>query len=192
MSTISADEEIDGHRAKLEAMLPELRLYAIALAGEEGVEDLMQATLEAALRPHPHSDESRTAKGRLFQLMRSRWRQVGIQDRKRKRGEAEFLNVVNALGEEWGRETGAQLKLDLALQAMDSLQERQREVLEAVVIKGMTYEETSTALKIPIGTVMSRLSRARAALTAALQSANEMSRSVERGARVEEELSGAH
>lgn len=46
------------------------------------------------------------------------------------------------------------------LQRVDGLPLEQRDVLLLVVIDGLSYAETATALGIPIGTVMSRLSRA--------------------------------
>jgi RNA polymerase sigma-70 factor (ECF subfamily) len=45
--------------------------------------------------------------------------------------------------------------------ALNSLSEENRAVLMLIVIEGYTYQEVATALDIPIGTVMSRLSRAR-------------------------------
>ena len=45
--------------------------------------------------------------------------------------------------------------------ALRTLPDEQREVLLLIAVEGMTYEEASGALAIPIGTVMSRLSRGR-------------------------------
>jgi RNA polymerase sigma-70 factor (ECF subfamily) len=48
--------------------------------------------------------------------------------------------------------------------AMAALPEGQREVLSLVAIEGLSYREAAETLDIPVGTVMSRLSRAREAL----------------------------
>ena len=51
------------------------------------------------------------------------------------------------------------------LTAIQSLPERDREVLALVAWAGLTYEQAAAALDVPVGTVRSRLSRARARLT---------------------------
>lgn len=64
--------------------------------------------------------------------------------------------------------TVTETKLRDALDAISALPEREQEVVMLVLWSGLTYEETATALDIPIGTVQSRLSRARAKLQIAL------------------------
>jgi RNA polymerase sigma-70 factor (ECF subfamily) len=56
---------------------------------------------------------------------------------------------------------GDQLELQDMDRALQSLSPEQREVVLFVAVEQLTYEEVSRALDIPIGTVMSRLSRAR-------------------------------
>lgn len=53
--------------------------------------------------------------------------------------------------------------LRIAQRGIDALPADQREVLALVAIAGMAFREAAEALAIPIGTVMSRLARARAA-----------------------------
>lgn len=49
--------------------------------------------------------------------------------------------------------------------ALETLGDDQREVLFLVVSEGLTYEQTARAINVPVGTIMSRLSRAREALS---------------------------
>ncbi len=56
---------------------------------------------------------------------------------------------------------------------MAALPERDREVIALVVWSGLSYEQAATALGVPVGTVRSRLSRARARLGTALQTGDE-------------------
>jgi RNA polymerase sigma-70 factor (ECF subfamily) len=63
----------------------------------------------------------------------------------------------------------AQAMLRRTQEGINALPEEQREVLALVGIAGMAYREAAEALSIPIGTVMSRLARARAALAAHLE-----------------------
>jgi RNA polymerase sigma factor (sigma-70 family) len=59
-------------------------------------------------------------------------------------------------------------KLRDALDAISALSEREQEVVMLVWWSGLSYNEAATALEIPLGTVQSRLSRARAKLEVAL------------------------
>jgi len=58
--------------------------------------------------------------------------------------------------------------------AIDRLPDDQREALLLVVLEGLSYEETAHALGIPMGTVMSRIGRARATLRALTSSGGEV------------------
>jgi RNA polymerase sigma-70 factor (ECF subfamily) len=55
-----------------------------------------------------------------------------------------------------------------ARQALDELPEEQRVVIALVVLEGMSYQQAADILEVPVGTVMSRLARARARLAASL------------------------
>jgi RNA polymerase sigma factor (sigma-70 family) len=48
--------------------------------------------------------------------------------------------------------------------AMSTLPDDQRAILSLVAVQGMSYKEVASSMEIPVGTVMSRLSRARVAL----------------------------
>ena len=56
--------------------------------------------------------------------------------------------------------------LNEALRAFEALSTEQRAVMHLVVIEGVTYAEAAEILNVPVGTVMSRLSRARQELKA--------------------------
>ena len=63
----------------------------------------------------------------------------------------------------------ASMDLKRAQAAIDTLPEDQRDVLALVAIGGMAYRDAAEVLAVPVGTVMSRLARARAALAAKLE-----------------------
>lgn len=58
----------------------------------------------------------------------------------------------------------ARIFCDELIDRIDALPEAQRQVLRLTALEGMSYAQTAEALQVPIGTVMSRLSRARAAI----------------------------
>ena len=137
-------------------LIPRLRRYARALAGDRaGADDLVQDTLERAWNKfhlwRPGSD----LRAWLFTVMhnvyvnkiRSARNFVPLDD------EADEMSVAGTQG------AGIEIR-DLE-RALALLPPGQREVLLLVALDDMSYAEVAQVLEIPIGTVMSRLSRAR-------------------------------
>ena len=69
------------------------------------------------------------------------------------------------------RDIEQQIELSAVGTAMRTLPEDQHTILTLVAVQGMSYREVAETLEIPIGTVMSRLARARAALASQLYGA---------------------
>jgi len=63
------------------------------------------------------------------------------------------------------RRLGSEARMRAVLAQVEALPEREREVLGLVAWAGLSYEQAAAALDVPVGTVRSRLSRARARLT---------------------------
>jgi RNA polymerase sigma-70 factor (ECF subfamily) len=137
--------------------IPRLRRYARALVGERyAADDLVQDTLERAWNKfylwRPGSD----LRAWLFAIMHN----VFVNEARRRRYEIEVAMEdppavpVRAMQSE-------QLELQDVDKALRALSVEQREVVLLVAVEQLTYGEVSRALDIPIGTVMSRLSRAR-------------------------------
>ena len=137
--------------------IPRLRRYARALVGDRyAADDLVQDTLERAWNKfhlwRPGSD----LRAWLFSIMHN----VVVNQVRRKR------NAIERTMEEMPvvavRATQSDsLEIADVDRALRTLPAEQREVLLLIAVEGMTYEEASGALSIPIGTVMSRLSRGR-------------------------------
>src|SRR6266704_3303257 len=136
--------------------IPRLRRYARALVGDRYVaDDLVQDTLERAWNKfylwRPGSD----LRAWLFTIMHN----VFVNQARRRRYEIEL--AMDELPAVAVRATqGEQLELQDVDRVLRSLSAEQREVVLLVAVEQLTYEEVSGALDIPIGTVMSRLSRA--------------------------------
>jgi RNA polymerase sigma-70 factor, ECF subfamily len=154
-------------RQELIELLPRLRRFALSVAGNASDgEDLLQAAVERALRQEaewsrPERRESLRLDSMMFRVIRNLW----IDERRAKRSQELPLEAAGELMAEDGRATAEHL-LDLAhaRRALLSLPEEQRSVLCLVVLEGMSYQQAADTLQVPIGTVMSRLSRARAAM----------------------------
>jgi len=155
-------------RSRLWTCLPVLRRYARNLAGNEADgDDLVQEVCIKALERGRQWDPARPLHPWLLGMMHNlhvdRFRAVARRDRAlREMAEGGGLaEVVPANAE-------ARLNLRRVGDAMESLSEERRALLLLVCVEGLTYREAAEALDLPIGTVMSRLSRARAALLEAL------------------------
>ena len=134
--------------------IPNLRRYARALIGDrEGADDLVQDTLERAVRKF-HLWRPGDLRAWLFSIMHN----VFVNQLKARKIAYE-VEIDDSIAAPQSSVTGTDLMdLDRALAALSP---DQREVVLLVALEDMTYAEVSRALGIPIGTVMSRLSRAR-------------------------------
>jgi RNA polymerase sigma-70 factor, ECF subfamily len=148
-------------RDQIIVLLPRLRRFCTALAGsvDEG-DDLAQSTIERALgrldqwEPGTKLDSwmFRIAQNINIDTARSRIRRGPHVD-------AEMLEVV--VGDDGRHITEARSALARAQQAMSTLPPDQRALMALVVVEGVSYKEAAHILDIPIGTVMSRIARAR-------------------------------
>jgi RNA polymerase sigma-70 factor (ECF subfamily) len=145
--------------------IPRLRRYARALTGDRGrADDLVQDTLERALKKFHLWQQGSDLRAWMFTIMHN----VYINQVR-----AGSAAVVTALDDEISQPAIRATQSDrleiLDLQvALLRLPEEQREVLLLIGLEQMTYDEAAGVLGIPIGTVMSRLSRARERLRALL------------------------
>ncbi|MBP9034093.1 MAG: RNA polymerase sigma factor [Pseudomonadales bacterium] len=157
----------DALRRELLALLPRLRRYAYALTGvRHDADDLLQATLERLLvKGVPEAvDVDKWS----FRVCRNMW----IDEiRARRVRSAVPFEESGAMEQTFDGENALMSKLGLAeiSDAMQALPEEQRAALSLVVLEGLSYAQAAEVLETPIGTIMSRIARARAALSKALR-----------------------
>jgi RNA polymerase sigma-70 factor (ECF subfamily) len=147
--------------------VPRLRRYARALTGERSAaDDLVQDTLERALSRFHLWRQGSDLRAWLFTIMHNIYVN---QARARMRRQHEALETepaaeaVRAPEPDW-------LELRDIDGALARLPDEQRAVVLLVGLEQFTYEEAARVLDVPIGTIMSRLSRARERLRALLGS----------------------
>jgi RNA polymerase sigma-70 factor (ECF subfamily) len=149
-------------RQKVEAAIPALRRYARALTrNADTADDLVQDTLVRALRSEHlfQGDEIRSwLYTILTNLNRNRLRSLA---RRPVLSPIEDNDAPDLAGPEAG---GRDIERALAL-----LVEEQRTALLLVVLEGLSYREVAEVQGVPIGTVMSRLARARAQIKTYLE-----------------------
>lgn len=167
MSVWKATKDVTPFRRDLIQLLPKLRRFALALSGSAAdAEDLVQAAVERALVNEAKWIPGSRLDSWMYKIVQNLWR----DDLRSSRRKADPLDTAAELRGEDGRAVAA-ARADLSdvRAAMLGLPEDQRAVLVLVVLDGMSYADAAAALNMPIGTVMSRLARARAALATALE-----------------------
>jgi RNA polymerase sigma-70 factor, ECF subfamily len=151
----------------IEAEIPRLRRYARALTGDAvRADDLVQDTLERAWGRRHLWRAGTDLRAWLFTVMHN----VFLNQQRGRRPAAEFVALDDSLPVP-ARPDGADTQLELrdVGNALAQLAPEHREVLLLVALEEMRYEEAAKVLAIPVGTVMSRLSRARERLHALMQ-----------------------
>ena len=152
---------------ELVAQIPQIRRFAMALSRRPAdADDLVQATVERVLsRPVPEDVEL----GKwMVRICRNLWIDE-IRSRKVRSAAAPDLAAADNLTASAEATAIGRMQMQKAQVGIDNLPADQREVLALVAIGGMAYREAAELLSVPVGTVMSRLSRARAALAAYLE-----------------------
>jgi len=149
--------------ADIATHIPRLRRYARALTGDmTSADDLVQDTLERAWRRLALWRSGSDMRAWLFTIMHNIFANQLRADRHNQTPPTEHLsaNLSVAAPQE------DRLILRDLNKALGNLSDEQREVLLLVGLEQMSYEEAAKVLGIPIGTVMSRLSRGRDQLRA--------------------------
>jgi len=150
-------------RAGLEPTLPRLWRYALVLSRARDVaDDLVQATCVRALERADQYVPGTRVDRWLFAILRSIWLNE-IRSRRIREGGG-FVDPEDVLMSDGAREIEMNITASVVLKAIGRLPEVQRETVLLVYGEGYSYAEAAATLAVPIGTVMSRLATARAAL----------------------------
>ncbi|MEG0879823.1 RNA polymerase sigma factor [Janthinobacterium lividum] len=150
---------------EIAALLPRLRRFGRAVTrNHEDADDLVQVAIERALKHIGQWEAGSRLDSWLFRIMKNAW----IDEvRVRVRRDRLFSNEEE--GQFVGDDASERQVHRLAVQqAISRLNEDQRMVVALVLIDGMPYKEAAQVLDIPVGTLTSRLARAREALQAQL------------------------
>lgn len=151
-----------GRRHELIEMLPRLRRFALSLAGSPAdADDLLQSTVERLLERGLPAEAELTPWS--IRVCRNIWIDEIRASKVRRRAGEELAHSADGMvsGES---DTLTELTLREVQGALAALPDEQRAVLELVAVEGHSYREAAEMLETPIGTVMSRLARGRAAL----------------------------
>lgn len=152
-------------RAEIAALLPRLRRFGRTLArNREDADDLVQIAVERALTRTEQWQPGTRLDSWIFRIMQNAWID---ETRARERRGQTF--VAEEEGEHVGVSTlDAQIDAIAVRKAVAQLNDDQRAVVGLVLVEGLPYREAAEVLGVPIGTLTSRLARAREALQALL------------------------
>ena len=154
---IGANHPFAMNRTLIVEQLPALRRYARALTGDAWVaDDLVQDTLERACAKWQLWVVGSDLRAWLFTLMHN----IYLNQRRASKVALNSVNIEDVESELPTLAAAGDDSLDLG-RCLQRLPAEQRAVLLLVAIEDMSYQEAAKVLAIPLGTVMSRLSRAR-------------------------------
>lgn len=159
-------------KRRIEDYIPRLYGYAYSLSGDtHDSQDLVQDTAVKALNATRVPEDEPAFRAWLFVILRNAW-----QDRLRKRsrtpevrGEEEDYEEIGA--PVWAHDDSLISALTVK-NCLTRLSPVHREILGLVDVSGFSYVEAAEILGVPVGTVMSRITRARRAMLAHLETSN--------------------
>jgi RNA polymerase sigma-70 factor (ECF subfamily) len=156
-------------RLELVSLLPRLRRFGFALTGSmDDGDDLVQSALERALTRLDQFDPGTRLDSWMYRIMQNMWVDLKRSAQSRREISAEPADIEPLVVGDARREVEGRLFLAAVRRAVADLPAEQRSVLAVVCVEGLSYREAAQVLEIPIGTVMSRLSRARLAVGQAI------------------------
>ena len=145
---------------QLRELIPRLRRFALSLTRHaSNADDLVQNCLERALGSVADKRPDGDLRAWLFTIL---YRQF-VDNHRRSRRYARMLEFFTGR-DDTQPSTERTVLAQSTLDAFDQLATEQRALLLWVSVEGLSYKQVAEILDVPIGTVMSRLSRARNAL----------------------------
>jgi RNA polymerase sigma-70 factor (ECF subfamily) len=152
-----ADTEADV-REQIAALLPRLRRFGRALARtREDADDLVQVAIEKALARTGQWTPGTRLDSWMFRIMQNAW----IDEVRARERRSETFVPQEQVEHVGVSTTDAQVDALAVRQAVASLSDEHRAVVALVLVEGLAYQEAADVLDIPVGTLTSRLARAR-------------------------------
>lgn len=146
---------------QVEACVPALRRYARALTRNiDLADDLVQDCLERAIARRGLFRPTGPVRAWLFTILLNLYRNALRSSRRR----GEMVDIDTVPEPSTPAPQPGHIALAEMARAIDTLSLEQKEALLLVALEGLPYQEAADILDIPLGTLMSRLGRARAAL----------------------------
>lgn len=153
-------------RLEIVDLLPRLRRFSYALTGDQDrADDLVQETCARALSRIEQWEPGTRLDSWMFRIAQNIW--LDQRRAHKVRGDVADIDEAYDLAGDDGR-TLTEIRLTLAevSEGIAQLSSDQQVIIALICVDGLSYKEAAEVLEVPIGTVMSRLARARRALFA--------------------------
>ena len=151
-----------------EEELPALWRFALQITRDKhDAEDLVQRTCVRAMEQSDHYRDTGKLKSWLFRIAHNIWKNELRSRAIRENGNLLGASLDGSVDIELGHDNvtpESSLEFDEVINAVEALPEGQRLVIQLICASGFSYAETASILDVPVGTVMSRLARARVAI----------------------------
>jgi RNA polymerase sigma-70 factor, ECF subfamily len=147
----------------LPALLPRLWRFALRLAGDRhDAEDLVQRACVRALERRHQLQPGTATLSWLFSIVHSVWLNEVRARQIRSHGSIQWSDeLADTVADPTASDPETYALHQQIIGAVEKLPDAQRAVMLLVAVEGLSYREAATVLEVPIGTVMSRLARAR-------------------------------
>ena len=162
MMGIGKEQGVERLTAEITEHVASLRRYALVLVGDaHEADDLVQEAMARVLSHMRSWRPVRDLRAYLFTTMHN----VFIDSKRKRHNRSDHVPIDDVLTTLSTPATQSRrMEFRDLLQGLAALPEQQREVVLLVGLEGMSYLEAARVLDVPIGTIMSRLSRGREAL----------------------------
>ena len=150
-------------RNQLIAELPHLRRFARGLCGDASLaDDLVQDCIERALKKSHLYDTTKPLRAWLYAVLRN----IHVSNWRSNVKHTSSKNIDDLQDGEGATRADQEdnFSTTIITEALDKLPPQQREVLVLVSLEEVSYKDAAEIIGVPIGTIMSRLSRARSLL----------------------------
>jgi RNA polymerase sigma-70 factor, ECF subfamily len=162
----SAREREADFRADLLAVTPSLRAFALSLVGDrDRADDLVQDTLLRALQKQDRFEPGTKLQAWLFTILRN----LFYSDYRRRKREVEDVDGLYAAKLSTLPEQPRCAEFEALRSALARLSDEQREAVLLVGAQGYSYEQVAEICGAPLGTIKSRVNRARKRLAELLE-----------------------
>lgn len=149
--------------SELNDVLPALRRFAFSLTRDEDrADDLVQDSVERALVKAEYFEPGTNLRSWMFTVCR----RIFLNQIRKQKTQGVSVEIEDAPQTKLSTDANQDMTIACKemLTAMEKLPMRDKVVLSLIVVEGMKYEEAADVLDVPVGTIRSRLSRARTRL----------------------------